>query len=499
MKKQGKLELTWVGKYDEKKVEPRILVEDKSKSYGDPNTENMLIHGDNLIALKALEQDFAGKIKCVYIDPPYNTGSAFEHYEDGLEHSEWLCMMKPRMEILYNLLSDDGSIWITLDDNEAFRFKLLADEIFGEGNFVATIIWNSRKSKQNDTLISLSHNYIFVYAKDKTKVVINKMSVDSEKFSNPDNDPRGPWVADPFDAPQIRANLSYPIENPNTKVIYYPPQGRHWRTTQQEYLKLLSDNKIVFGKNGNAKPQQKRFLSEAKGITIGTLWDDVGTATEATKEIQKLFNKEQSFDTPKPERLIERIISLATEENDIVLDSFLGSGTTVAVAHKMKRKWIGIELGEHCYTHVIPRINAVINGEQGGISKSVGWEGGGGYKFYELAEPLLIKNPIIPIYQINPVYTFDMMAEAICKLEGFKYTPVGEYHGISSENRFIHVTNQFVNSSYVISITKNLDKHQSLLIYCTKKQSKMILPDNIEIKKIPKDLLEKCSFESEGM
>ncbi|WP_243131345.1 site-specific DNA-methyltransferase [Desulfitobacterium sp. LBE] len=255
----------------------------------------------------------------------------------------------------------------------------------------------------------------------------------------------------------------------------------------------------MFGKNGTSKPQQKRFLSEAKGITVGTLWDDVGTATEATKEIQKLFNREQNFDTPKPERLIERVISLATEEGDIVLDSFLGSGTTVAVAHKMNRKWIGIELGQHCYTHVIPRLNVVIDGEQGGISKLVNWNGGGGFKFYELAESLLVKNERLPIYQINPSYTFEMMVEAICKLEGFKYKPVGEYHGTSSENRFIHVTNEFVNSSYIISVTKNLDKKQSLLIYCTKKQSAMILPENVEIKKIPKDLLAKCNFESEGL
>lgn len=499
MLKQGKLELTWVGKYEEKKIEPRILIEDKSKSYGDPNTENMLIHGDNLIALKALEQDYAGKIKCIYIDPPYNTGSAFEHYDDGLEHSEWLCMMKPRIEILRNLLSEDGSIWITLDDNEAFRFKVMADEIFGENNFVATIIWNSRKSKQNDTLISLSHNYIFIYAKNKSNVLIKKMPVDSEKFSNPDNDPRGPWIADPFDAPQVRVNLTYPIENPNTKAIYYPPQGRHWRTTEQEYLKLLSDNKIVFGKNGTSKPQQKRFLNEAKGITPGTFWDDVGTATEATKEIQKLFNKEISFSTPKPERLIERILYLATDKEDIVLDSFLGSGTTAAVAHKMGRKYIGIELGEHCYTHCIPRLKAVADGEQGGISKDINWQGGGGFKFYELAEPLLIKNSKLPIYSINPSYSFEMMAEAICKIEGFKYNPIGNFHGKSSENRFIHVTNEFVNSKYVFSLVNELEERQSLLIYCTKMQSDINLPDNVEIKKIPKDLLTKCSFESEGM
>lgn len=334
--------------------------------------ENLIIQGDNLQALKSLLPFYAGQVKCIFIDPPYNTKSAFKHYDDNLEHSIWLSLMYPRLELLRELLSEDGSIWITLDDNESHYFKVMADEIFGRKNFINTIVWQHRKSVQSDIIISLSHNNILVYAKNKEKVHLNRLSVDETKYGNPDNDPRGKWVATPFDAPNIRPNLTYPIINPNTQEEYYPPEGRCWRTTQNEYYRLLSENRIVFGKTGKSKPQAKLFLNEAqnKGSSIKTWWDDCGTATEATKELQKMFDKSNVFDTPKPERLIQRILQIATNENDLVLDSFLGSGTTVAVAHKMNRRYIGIEMGEHAKTHIVPRLKAVIDGEQGGISVS---------------------------------------------------------------------------------------------------------------------------------
>lgn len=504
MKKQGKLELTWVGKYDDKKVEPRILVEDKEKSYGEKSTQNMLIHGDNLIALKALELEFEGKIKCAYIDPPYNTGGAFEHYDDGIEHSLWLSMVKPRIEMIHRLLSDEGSLWISIDDDECHYLKVLCDEIFGRNNFVTNVIWEKKFSPQNDAKwLSDSHDHILVYAKNKGSWRPNLLPRTAEmddRYKNPDDDPRGVWTSGDFSVKTPNPRDIYPITTPSGRVIM-PPESRSWVVSKEKFEELVSDNRIWFGKDGKNVPRFKRFLSEVQEGTVSkTIWfrTQVGDNQEAKKEV-KALSSEDVFATPKPERLIQRILTLATLPNDIVLDSFLGSGSTAAVAHKMNRRWIGIELGEHCETHCFPRMCAVVDGEQGGISKLLNWAGGGGFKYFNLADSLLVRNRILPIYEINSTYTFEMMIEAICKLEGFKYIPAGEFHGVSSENRFIHVTNEFVNSNYVMSIIKRLDKHQSLLIYCTKKQTNIILPDNVEIKKIPKDLLKKCNFESEGM
>ena len=262
----------------------------------------------------------------------------------------------------------------------------------------------------------------------------------------------------------------------------------------------ISEGRIYFGKDGNGVPRKKTYLSESKGVTPWTWWanNEVGTSLEGKKESQLLFGSENAFPTPKPERLIERIISIASNSGDYVLDSFLGSGTTAAVAHKMNRKWIGIEMEETCYSNCKVRIDKIIDNEDlGGITQEVNWQGGGGYKFYELAEPLLVKNTSFPIYQINPSYTWDMVCEAICKIEGFAYEPSGEFQGYSSENRFIHITEEFVNTKYVMSVMKSLGDKQSLLIYCKKNQADMILPENVEVKKIPKDLLNKCNFESE--
>ncbi|MCF7528701.1 site-specific DNA-methyltransferase [Neisseria lisongii] len=503
-----KLELTWIGKDKRPKLEARILLEDAAKSYHAPTRseqaifDNRLIFGDNLLALKALEQEFAGKVKCVFIDPPYNTGSAFAHYDDGLEHSIWLGLMRDRLEIIKRLLSDDGSLWITIDDNEAHYLKVLCDEVFGRGNFVANIVWNHRKSVQSDIVISLSHNHVLVFAKSKENLQLNRLQlVDSEKYSNPDNDPRGLWYATPFDAPNIRPNLTYEIENPNTGEKYLPPKGRCWRTTQEEYLKALVDNRIVFGKTGKSKPQMKRFLSEAqkKGSSVKTWWDEVGTATEATKELQKI---NVDFDTPKPERLIERILQIATNSGDLVLDSFAGSGTTGAVAHKMGRRWIMVELGEHCHTHIIPRLHKVIDGtDQGGISKAVNWQGGGGFRYFRLAPSLIVNdkwgNPII-----NPDYNPEMLAEALAKLEGFTYMPsetLWWQHGFSSENDFIYVTTQTLTAEQLQALSEEVGNGRSLLICCsawrgiTAEKAAERFP-NLSLKKIPKMILARCEW-----
>lgn len=503
MDKHGKLELTWVGKYSKEKLEPRILIEDKDKSYGVEETGNMLIHGDNLLALRALENDYSEKIKCVYIDPPYNTGNAFDQYDDGVEHSIWLSLMKQRLEILHKLLSEEGSIWISIDDDEQAYLKVICDEIFGRSNFVANVIWEKKYSPQNDAKwLSDSHDFIIVYAKNKsiwrTKLLPRTEEMD-KRYKNPDNDPRGPWKSTDLTSKTKAEGHSYCIVTPSGRECY-PAKGRQWAPAYETYLKLREDNRLWFGEKGNNIPSLKTFLSEVQdGIVPKTIWfrDEVGDNQDAKKEIAAL-SFESIFETPKPERLIERIIQLATDEGEYVLDSFLGSGTTAAVAHKMNRNYIGIEMGEQVYTHCKVRLDKVIDGEQGGISKDVKWQGGGGYKFYELAEPLLIRNDSLPVYQINPSYTWDMVCEAICKIEGYKYFPDGEFQGYSSENRFIHITKEFVNSKYIMSVLKNVGENQSVLIYCKKNQADMILPENVEVKKIPKDLLDKCSFEYES-
>lgn len=504
MQKKGRLELTWVGKYEDKAIEPRILLEDVSKSYGDPTSKNMLIHGDNLIALQALQQDFAGRVKCIYIDPPYNTGSAFEQYDDSVEHSVWLSLMRDRLELLHKLLSDNGTIWISIDDNEEAYLKVLCDEIFGRTNFINTVIWQKIHSLKNDArYLSENHDFILVYAKNKELVKLNLLgrteSMNS-RYKNPDNDPRGPWQSGDLVANEERTNGHFKVTSPFTGKVFDVPSGKHWVYSEENLKTMIAEGRVWFGKNGDAFPRKKRYLSEVmQGRKGSTIWlsDEVGHNQEAKRESIKLFGSQSSFATPKPERLIEQILTLSSDENDLILDSFLGSGTTIAVAQKMKRRWIGVEMGNQAYTHCKVRLDKVVDGEDGGISKAVNWQGGGGYHFYELAPSLLVKNDKLPIYQINPTYTFEMLCEAICKIEGFRYKPEDVFHGHSSEKRYIHITTEFINAGYIKLLSAHLAEGQSLLIYGTKIQSDMVLPDNIEVKKIPKDLLEKCDFESE--
>ena len=506
MIKKGKLELTWVGKYEERALEPRILMEDREKSYGDPDTGNMLIHGDNLLVLRALEQEFTGKVKCIYIDPPYNTGAAFEHYDDNLEHSQWLNLMRPRLELLWTLLANDGSIWISIDNDEEHYLKILCDEIFGRKNFMTSCTWQQRTTRENRKAFSEDCERILIYCVHPEKFTETRNTLALSKavklrYKNPDNDPRGPWQSVSVNAQGGHGTASqfYDFVAPSGK-IHKLPAGRCWLYTWPVMQQMITDNRIWFGTSGQNAPREKKFLSEAKvGLTPNTLWlaDDVGTNDAAKKEIIALFG-DNVFDTPKPERLIQRIIHIASNPGDLVLDSFLGSGTTAAVAQKMGRRWIGIELGNQAYTHCKTRLDKVIDGEQGGISNEVNWHGGGGYRFYELADPLLVKSPVLPVHQVNPKYTWAMVAEAVCKIEGFIYAPSGDFQGHSSEKRFIHVTREFVNSRYITSVMKTLGEEQALLIYCIKFQARMRLPENVEIKRIPKDLLDRCDFGAES-
>ena len=394
-----RLELTWIGKGEDPEVEPRILIHDPSKDFGDPDTGNMLIHGDNLLALKALEQEYSGKVKCIYIDPPYNTGSAFEQYDDNLEHSTWLQLMHARLIILKNLLSEDGSIWISIDDDEGHYLKVLCDELFGRENFVSTVVWEKKYTVANDAKwLSDNHDFILVYAKTKETWRPNLMPRTAEMnkaYKNPDNHPRGPWKATPLHAKSgsaASANFSYTFKN---GVTFTPPKGTFSRYSVDSLREMDENDEIWFGRDGKAVPSRKTFLCDLKkqGIPSKTLWrfDEVGHNHEAREEV-KAFNSESVFATPKPEKLIKKILWLGSNPGDLVLDSFLGSGTTAAVAQKMNRKWIGIELGQHCYTHCKPRLDKVIDGEQGGVSKELGWTGGGGYRFYELAPSLIEKD-----------------------------------------------------------------------------------------------------------
>lgn len=322
----------------------------------------------------------------------------------------------------------------------------------------------------------------------------------NSRYKNPDNDPRGPWQSGDLVANEERTNGHFKVTSPFTGKVFDVPSGKHWVYSEENLKTMIAEGRVWFGKNGDAFPRKKRYLSEVmQGRKGSTIWlsDEVGHNQEAKRESIKLFGSQSSFATPKPERLIEQILTLSSDENDLILDSFLGSGTTIAVAQKMKRRWIGVEMGNQAYTHCKVRLDKVVDGEDGGISKAVNWQGGGGYHFYELAPSLLVKNDKLPIYQINPTYTFEMLCEAICKIEGFRYKPEDVFHGHSSEKRYIHITTEFINAGYIKSLSAHLAEGQSLLIYGTKIQSDMVLPDNIEVKKIPKDLLEKCDFESE--
>ena len=388
--------LTWLTREDDLKraaaVPYRLLEADPALSHGDPAAGNMLIQGDNLDALKALLPYYKGRVKCIYIDPPYNTRSAFEHYDDNLEHTQWLAMIYPRLELLRDLLAEDGSIWVSIDDNEGHYLKVIMDEVFGRRNFIATNLWQKRYSRENREAIGDSHEFLMVYSPnpDRFKRERNLLRLGEKQravYKNPDDDERGPWQSVSLLAQGFRPNQMYEITAPNGRK-HLPPDGNCWKVIRSEYDKLVADNRMYFGRDGNGVPRRKEFLSKAQGLVPWTWWphEEVGHTGEAKNEVNAIFGADVSFGTPKPERLIERIFHIATNAGDLVLDSFLGSGTTAAVAHKMGRRWIGVEMGDHAVTHCAPRMVKVIEGEQGGISKALEWQGGGGFTFYRLGE-----------------------------------------------------------------------------------------------------------------
>ena len=514
MSKKQKLELTWIGKDERPKLEPRILIEDPDLSYHAKERvtendifDNKVIFGDNLLALKALEQEYTGKVKCVFIDPPYNTGSAFEHYDDGVEHSLWLSLMRDRLEILRSLLSVDGSIWITIDDNEAHYLKVLCDEIFGRSNFIASNVWQKRYSRENREAIGDAHDYILVFAKNALnfKKSRNRVPITEQQakvYKNPNNHPRGRWRGIPMTAQGFRPNQMYEIVAPGG-AKHRPPEGRCWSTLESEYLKMKEAGRIYFGKDGNSQPSIIRFLDEVEGMVPWTWWphEETGHTDEAKKEMHHLFGRGDPFITPKPERLLARILQIASNRGDLVLDSFAGSGTTGAVAHKMERRWLMIELGEHCHTHVIPRLQKVIDGaDAGGISSTVKWKGGGGFRYYRLA-PSLLEKDRWGQWVINKQYDPNMLAAAICKHEGFTYNPSETEwwnHGYSTESDFIYVTTQTMTEEQLTALSEDVGTERTLLVCCAAYRAAATLLNttlrNLTIKKMPNAVLSKCEW-----
>ena len=514
MSRRQRLELTWIGKDERPRLEPRILVGDAEQSHHAASRRegdlfaNMLINGDNLLALKALEQEFAGRIKCIFIDPPYNTGSAFEHYDDGLEHSIWLGMMRDRLEILRNLLSDDGSIWITIDDNEAHYLKVLCDEVFGRRNFLSSIVWQKVFAKKNKALISGSHDNILVYLKNPnlfSRNLLPREGASADAFKNPDNDPRGPWQSVAYSVPsedsERRRAYRYPIVLPSGRSVL-PPTGRHWNGLPERTSDLRKDNRLWFGRDGDNAPRMKVFISEVQaGIVPDTLWthDFAGHNQDSKKEMLALYPDIEPFATPKPEKLLLRVIQIATNPGDLVLDSFAGSGTTGAVAHKMGRRWIMVELGDHARTHIVPRLRKVIDGEDsGGITEAVGWKGGGGFRFYRLAPSLLTKDRF-DNWVIAPEYDAAMLAEAVCKLMGFTYAPSQEpeeywRHGHSTETDSIYVTTQSLTHDALRKLSEEVGPIRTLLVCCKAWSGNDSAFENLTVKKIPQTVLAKCEW-----
>lgn len=535
-KQLQKLELTWIDKDKLSQLEPRLLIEDKSNSFGDVNTENMLIHGDNLLALRALEQSFAGRIKCIYIDPPYNTGAAFEHYDDGIEHSKWLSLMKPRLEILRNLLSPDGSIFVSIDNNEMAYLQVLMDEIFQRKNRKNTIIIKrgsvTGAKVINPGLVNISE-FILVYTKDASKWNPNRLSRKKDRderygtFIENFEDDYSKWRFIPLlqafsneigiKSTLLKKHFGDEYESTLENFVYKNAHRVMQFATLDEKsisktaLELKKKSEVERGKtflleregkkpyyihNGKLILFVKDRLSEIDGeLTFSEpltdIWDDV-LPNDLHNEGGVDFRKGK-----KPEKLIQRILMLASNENEFVLDSFLGSGSTAAVATKMNRKWIGIELGEHAKTHCIPRLKSVIEGEQRGISKAVSWKGGGGFKFYTLAPSLLLKDKY-GTEIINPNYNPNMLAAAMAKQEGFRYSPdelIYWKQGISSEKDFIYTTTQFVTVEMLDRLNEDMKPGESLLICCKSfaKGCSNRHP-NVTIKKIPQLLLGRCEF-----
>lgn len=385
-------------------------------SNGTEDCQNILIHGDNKDVLSELWPEYANKIRCIYIDPPYNNGETYHYYDDNSTQGNWLRDMRRVLNLLKPLLTKDGSIWISIDDSEMAYLRVEADSIFGRENFAGTIIWQQRKSRENRAVFSFNHEYILVYAKDikEFKKKRNLLPVGEDfinsKYKNPDNDPRGPWqsVTANVQAGHAVPSQFYTVVSP-TGVRHDPPKGRCWIYNEERMKREIAEGNIWFGKDGNNTPRVKKFLRDAKiGLTPETIWlaDEVGTSDSAKKQLMTLFpDKENIFETPKPEELLKRIIEIASDEGDYILDCFIGSGTTMATAHKLNRHYIGIEIGNQMSELVVRRMNMVIEGDSSGISETIGWHGGGYFAFFDFDKgtaQMAAERSVQPIARIEP-------------------------------------------------------------------------------------------------
>ena len=496
----NKLELTWYGKDEPIRIEPRLLIENAtlSNTAADPDTGNMLIHGDNLLALKALENRFAGQVKCIYIDPPYNTGNAFDKYDDNTEHSIWLNLMDCRFRYLHKLLRKDGFLFVNLDEQEHAYAKVILDGIFGRQNFIGDIIWQKRKGGGNDSrYLALDHDYILVYAKDASKEIhpIKWRTAQSEEYLKryKEIEPDGRrYYWDTVARDGLQSPIPVSVTCPDGSILSINSQ-----MGQATINEGLVDGTVRLTKSKNGWTLHHKVYM-GRGQVQRSILNDVGTNKTAGDEMEYLFGDKKAFPYPKPEDLISRILELSTEKGDLVLDSFLGSGTTAAVAHKMNRRYIGIEMGDHAYSHCKVRLDKIIDGtDEGGVTQATGWTKGGGYRFYELAPTLVNRDPFDE-YVINEEYDADMLAAAVALHEGFSYQPDSGLfwkQSVGNESSYLFVTTRHLNSTYLDSIKDTMEDGEYLIIACRSFDSGLDKAyGNITIKKIPQMLLSRCEF-----
>jgi len=513
MNKKQKLELTWIGKENRPRLEPRILLEDMEKSYHAAHRvtdrdifDNRLIFGDNLLALKALEQEFAGKIKCIYIDPPYNTGAAFTHYDDSLEHSLWLSLIRDRLEILHRLLTQDGIIFCSIDTTELYHAGLLFDEIFGRPNRLELFVWKkSYGGGAKSRYVVNQSEFIFCYSKNIEHLPPLFLPPDEKamkyyKYKDEHYESRGPYRLQPLatTSNDDRPNLRYHIKYKGQDI--WPE--KQWQWSEERVSKAMTVNGIVFtDRNGKVTVSYKQYLRDEEGEerqTKPTSIIDGYYTQHGTYESVALFGQENKFQFPKPEGLLRHLLEIGSSPGDIILDSFAGSGTTGAVAHKMGRRWIMVELGEHCHTHIIPRMKKVIDGtDQDGISKTINWKGGGGFRYFRLA-PSLLERDKRGNWVISKEYNAAMLASAMAKHEGFIYNPDETLYwkqGKSTEKDFIFTTTHFITIEYLDGIHEEMQPDESLLICCKSFQEACENRyENITVRKIPNMLLGRCEF-----
>ena len=524
MSTKQKLELTWIGKENRPRLEPRILLEDPEKSHHAAQRvsdndlfDNRLIFGDNLLALKALEQEFTGKIKCIYIDPPYNTGSAFDHYDDGVEHSIWLSMMRERLELLERLLAPEGSIFVQVDDNEGQYLRVLMDEVFSRRNFVATFIWRKVDSpNDNKVFITPDHEYIICFAREIDRIQLARKEDPSLLDAYGQRDEKGRLYRDRLlkkngknSMREDRPSMFFPMRAPDGTEIYpIHDDGKEacWAMGMASIDELKASGDLIWKNRGTEAtpkwiPYSREYAPDSPQRPYPTIWSDIHTTRQAKAHQKMVLPGITLFDTPKPEPLIQRIIEMTTTPGDWVLDSFAGSGTTGAVAHKMGRRWIMVELGEHCHTHIIPRLQKVVDGaDSGGITEAVGWKGGGGFRYYKLAPSLLEKDKWGQ-WVISKEFNAAMLAEAACKLEGFTYAPSDTLywqHGHSTERDFIYVTTQHLIADQLSQLSDEVGSGRTLLVLCAAfRAGTKNVGDrypNLTVKKIPKQVLSRCEW-----